>query len=238
MGNLDEKQDYSTEKLLELAKLEGEQTIVTDSIKEIASEIDPDKKLHGTMLVKEVCSYVRTMIPSKNMLNEYYNMYPDKTYDKRSRTAAQLLSEENLLPERRRIRNISGCIETAHIVRALLLAKDIPCLYIETLQKSWCDNNTSTYNFDDPARPPISGYIFLDTYIPDEKRWVTVDPNDGRNTIHEYRDYTKDGMQYIFPKRGKDSWNLGYRREMDFERSVMEYFESTKKPSHPDNFAN
>jgi len=219
----DEKPQQN-ETLLEIAKSEGEQTKVTEIVRKIADEIDPNNELRNIGLVQEVCAYVRTMLPKDVELKKLYEDNPELFFDPRTRTAKQLLSTDNLMPNRMRARNISGCIETALITRALLLAKGLPCVYTETLQKDWCENKAIEFDPDDRASTPMEGHVFVDVYIEDDKKWITVDPNDNRHTVHVYGDYTKNGKKYVFAKSAKDSWDLGYTKMKDFQKAVVSFF--------------
>ncbi len=219
----------SDEELLEIARQEGEQTRITETVRALANEIDPDNKLHGEELVREVCSYVTSMLPEFTYLESLYEKNPDLEQDKRARTADELLSTSNLLPNRLRTRNISGCIETAHITRALLLAKGIPCVYTETLEENWCQNEAA--DFDPEAKDTnfMRGHVFIDAFIEEEGKWITVDPNEKGNTIREYGDYRKNGNKYIYPRSAKDSWDLGYKTNKDFQEAVVKYFKGQKE---------
>lgn len=216
------------DQLLERAKEEGPQTIITENVKAVAKEIDPENKLTGVALVQEVCAYVRTLLPRSEELQALYKASPELEYDKRSRSADELLSEENLMPNRRRARNISGCIETAIVTLALLRAKGIPCLYTETLQEEWCLKCGKDYVSRDPNRPEMVGHVFVDFYDEATETWYTADPNDGGRTIHVYGDYTKDGMQFIYPRSALDSWDLGYRDMDSFQNAVEGFFKGVQ----------
>ncbi len=216
----------SEDTLLELARKQGEQTLVTEKVKAVAKEIDPKHEVQGEKLTLEVCDFVMTMIPSREDLLQLYQQQPNLKIDKRLRTADELLDESNLLPDRMRTRNISGCIETGHVVRALLLAKGIPCVYTETLQKEWCEHEAASFEIGNPETPPMQGHIFIDVYLENEGRWITVDPSGGKFKIHKYKDYSKNGKDYIYARSAKDSWDLGYKSMRAFQEEVVSYFKS------------
>lgn len=72
----------------------------------------------------------------------------------------------------------------------------------------------------------MTEHVFIDFYDEETQKWYTEGPNDGRRTIHEYRDYTKNGKQFIYPKSAKDSWDMGYKGMREFKESVAAFFKS------------
>lgn len=220
------KEVQPEELLLKMATESGELTEVTENVRRHAEKIDPRKELAGADLVLAVCDYVSNLIPSEEELAGFYRNYPQLVFDKRLRSADQLLDKGNILPGHSQIRNISGCIETAHIVRAILLAKGIPCVYTETLEEDWCKNEAPSFEIGNPSIPPMRGHVFIDVYLEDEAKWITVDTS-GDDKIHEYGDYMKFGKKYIYPGFAKDSWDLGYKSMREFQERVVGFFQTS-----------
>ncbi len=191
------------------AKEEGERTKATENVLKIAKQIDPENKLSGLELVEEICRYIRTMTPSQETLEEAWknNLIPKR--DKWDTSADELLSESNLIPGHNRIRNIDGCTQISYITRALLLAKGIPSLIVDTIDKEWLKNNPEWKN--DNKGIGVRGHYFLDVYIPQEKKWYTINPGNREERIHEYGDYSISGKIFINMAKGKDTKDMGDR---------------------------
>lgn len=221
----------SPESLVEMAKMEGEQTKVTETVRAIADEIGPEGSLKGLEIVKATCSYIRTLVPTREELHGFYLNHTDKEFDKRARTADELLDKSNLLPNRMRARNISGCIEIGHVARSLLLAKGIPCVYTETLQKEWAEAEGLGFDPHNQNAQPMLGHVFIDVYIQEDDSWYTVDPGSG--VVLPYSDYTKDGKEYIYPTSAKDSWDLGFTNNTDFQVAVVNFLSSLSTEKEP-----
>ncbi|HOV28321.1 MAG TPA: S41 family peptidase [Pseudobacteroides sp.] len=201
------------------ANEEGERTKVTENVLKIAKEIDPENKLSGLDLVEEVCRYVRTMVPSQEMLNEAWKSKIISKNDKWDTNADELLSQENLIPGHSRIRNINGCTHEAYITRALLLAKDIPSLMVDTIEEEWLENNP---NWKNDGIIPVSGHYFLDVYIPKERKWYTINPGNREERIHDYGDYSIGKRKYIEFAKGRDTTDMGYSN-MEERLNRLEY---------------
>lgn len=191
----------------ELARQEGERTRVTENVLRVAREIDPENKLQGKELVEEVCRYVRTMIPSDEILKESRENNQIPKIDKWDTTADELLSEKNLIPGHRRIRNIDGCTQISYLTRALLLAKGVPSLSIDTIEENWILNNKE-WNTQQEER--ISGHYFLDIYDEKDKKWYTINPGNREERFHEHGDYSISGRKYIEAARGRDTVDMGF----------------------------
>ncbi|NMB70508.1 hypothetical protein GYA27_04955 [candidate division WWE3 bacterium] len=204
------EQEQAEETLLEYAKGEGDRTKVGENVLRVSKEIDPDNELNGLGIVEAVCSYVATMIPDKTTLEQFRKENPNLVYDKRERSADELLSAENLIPGHMRIRNTDGCNEFAHIARALLLSKGIPCLFTDTLQEEWLKNKSKSWASGDSSTDPVLGHIFLDVYIKEEDKWYTINPGNSDERVHEYGEYSIGGKRYINPISGKDSADIGF----------------------------
>ena len=191
----------------ELAKQEGERTKVTENVLKVAREIDPEKKLQGKELVEEVCRYVSTMIPSDELLKESLE---HKKIDKWDTTADELLSDRNLIPGHSRKRNINGCTQTSYVTRALLLAKGVSSLSIDTIEESWIKNNK---NWNTQQGVGVSGHYFLDVYDEKDKKWYTI--GDSKEMFHEQGDYYLNGSRYIETARGRDTADMGFTNEKE-----------------------
>ena len=48
--------------------------------------------------------------------------------------------------------------------------------------------------------------LFVDLFIQNEDKWVTVGSSGGKETVREYSDYVKNGKKYIYPASVKDSY--------------------------------
>jgi len=190
------------------AEEEGERTKVTENVLKIAKQIDPENKLSGLELVEEVCRYIRTMTPSQETLEEAWknNLIPKR--DKWDTSADELLSESNLIPGHNRIRNIDGCTQISYITRALLLAKGIPSLIVDTIDKEWLENNPRWKN--DNKSDGAIGHYFVDVYIPQDKKWYTINPGKREERIHEYGDYSVLGKMFIKMAEGRDTIDMGF----------------------------
>lgn len=191
----------------DLAKQEGERTRVTENVLKVAREIDPENKLQGKELVEEVCRYVRTMTPSNEILKESRENNQISKIDKWDTTADELLSEKNLIPGHRRIRNIDGCTQISYITRALLLAKGIPSLSVDTIEENWILNNE---DWNTQQEEKISGHYFLDVYDEKDKKWYTINPGNREERFHEHGDYSISGSKYIEAARGRDTVDMGF----------------------------
>jgi hypothetical protein len=196
--------------LLEIAKEEGERTKVTKNVLRVAREIDPNNELHGLDLVETVCTYVRTMIPDESTLKHFRQQNPGLVFDVRTRSADELLSPGNLIPGHSKLRNTDGCNEFAHMTRALLLSKGIPCVFTDTLQEEWVKTKANSWAMKHGEDNPVLGHIFLDVYIEGEDRWYTINPGNREERVHEYGEYSIGGKCYINPISGKDSANIGF----------------------------
>jgi len=194
----------------ELAKQEGDRTRVTENVLKVAKEIDPDNKLQGKELVEEVCRYVRTMVPADEILKESIRNNQIPKIDKWDTTADELLSEKNLIPGHRRIRNINGCTQISCITRALLLAKGIPSLLVDTIEENWIKNNRK-WNTQQKER--VSGHYFLDVYDEKDKKWYTINPGNREERFHEHGDYSIGGRKYIEFARGRDTVDMGFTNQ-------------------------
>jgi len=191
----------------DLANQEGERTKVTENVLKVADEIDPENKLQGKELVEEVCRYVRTMTPSNETLKESRENNQISKIDKWDTTADELLSEKNLIPGHRRIRNIDGCTQISYITRALLLAKGIPSLSVDTIEENWILNNE---DWNTQQEEKISGHYFLDVYDEKDKKWYTINPGNREERFHEHGDYSISGSKYIEAARGRDTVDMGF----------------------------
>jgi len=212
---------YSIEYIKQIidANEEGERTKVTENVLKIAKEIDPENKLSGLDLVEEVCRYVRTMVPSQEMLNEAWKSKIISKKDKWDTSADELLSQENLIPGHSRIRNIDGCTQEAYITRALLLAKGIPSLMVDTIEEKWLNNNP---NWKNDGIVTVSGHYFLDVYITADKKWYTINPGNREERVHEHKDYSIGNSRYIEFAKGRDTADMGYKN-MEERLNKLEY---------------
>ncbi len=200
----------------DLAKQEGGRTKVTENVLKVADEIDPENKLQGKELVGEVCRYVRTMIPSEEILksSRENNLIPK--IDKWDTTADELLSEKNLIPEHGRKRNIDGCTQISYITRALLLAKGIPSLTVDTIEENWIRNNE---DWNTQKGVKVSGHYFLDVYNEKDKEWYTI--GDTREMFHKHGEYYLEGNRYIETSRGRDTVDMVFTNE-DTRLKILE----------------
>lgn len=209
----DEFLKKATKQLQETLKInkaedEGERTQVTDNVLKIAEQIDPENKLSGLELVEEICRYVRTMTPSQEILEEGWKKGLIPKRDKWGTSADELLSEHNLIPEHNRVRNIDGCTQISYITRALLLAKGIPSLIVDTIEKDWIENNSGWKNESGGAG--VNGHYFVDVYISQEKKWYTINPGNREERVHEYGDYSISGKEFVKMAEGRDTVDMGF----------------------------
>jgi len=205
---------------LEIAKEEGERTKITENVLRIAREIDANNQLNGLDLVEEVCTYVRTMVPGKTTLELFKKQNPKAVFDKRTRSADDLLSPDNLIPGHSRVRNIDGCTEFAHITRALLLAKGIPCVITDTLQEEWLRDKSKGWTLEGDNNNPVSGHNFVDVYIAEKGKWYTINPGNRDERVHEYGDYSIGDKRYVNPIRGKDSADIGFPTMKEYLKAL------------------
>lgn len=204
-----ENSDDSEKTQLKKANEEGERTKITENILKIAEQIDPNNELSGLELVEEVCKFVRTMTPSQEMLNEARKNNLISKRDKWNVTANELLSEDNLLPipGNSTIRYIDGCNNESCVTRALLLAKGIPSLIIDTINEDWIKKNSNWKNDDVVG---VHGHYFVDVYISQEEKWYTINPGNREERIHEHGDYSIFGIKFIKMIEGKDTADMGF----------------------------
>lgn len=212
---------YATEYIKEInkAKEEGGRTRVTKNVLKIARKIDPENKLSGLELVEEVCRFIRTMTPSQEILDKARENKPIPRIDKWDTSADELLDENNLIPGHTRIRNINGCTQISYITRALLLAKGVPSLIVDTIEEDWLKDNP---NWKNDETIPVSGHYFVDVYIYDEKKWYTINPGNREERIHTHEDYSIGNKKYIEFAKGKDTIDMGYLN-MEDRLNKLEY---------------
>jgi hypothetical protein len=206
-------------KQISKAKEEGPRTKITENVLKISKEIDPKNKLSGLELVEEVCKYVRTMMPSKEILDKTRENKPIPRIDKWDTSADELLDEDNLIPGHTRVRNINGCTQISYITRALLLAKGVPSLLVDTIEEDWLKENP---NWKNDETIPVSGHYFLDVYIYYEKKWYTINPGNREERIHTHEDYSIGNKKYIEFAKGRDTTDMGYLN-MEDRLNKLEY---------------
>lgn len=199
----------SEKTLIKNADEEGERTKITENVFKIAEQIDPNNELSGLELVEEVCKFIRTITPSQEILDEARKNHLIPKRDKWNVTADELLSEDNLLPipGNSTIRYIDGCNNDSCVTRALLLAKGIPSLIVDTINEDWIKNNPNWKNDDTVG---VHGHYFVDVYIPQEEKWYTINPGNREDRIHKQGDYSIFGKKFIKMAEGKDTADMGF----------------------------
>ena len=140
---------------------EGEKTKISPYIKKVAESM----KGQGLELIENVSKYVSS-ISAKEW--PHWTELPDF----RVGSADELLKRKTLY----------GCIELGTVFRTLCIARGIPAIFVETLNKKWLKSKP------DPKNPRmIEGHVFIDVFV--ESKWHTIDPGSS-SWLHKHKDYS------------------------------------------------
>lgn len=207
---------------LERWKEPGEMTKVTQDIRDLIDSISGE----GIEYLKNVCLYLRT-----------YYYVPDFSHrpDRFKRTAHEILcpvddvkqDEQGKIP-------IGTCTEWGKVVRTLSIAREIPAVWVETLEKKWIDGKYPEGTY--------SNHIFLEVFV-DNKWYIlnpTAHPQDTEQFIREKTESPKyltrdsDGVMETYrviatgldsrSLQAQDGTKLSFRTEKEWEDYVDSLF--------------
>lgn len=175
---------------------QGRQTRITPLVREVADSINGE----GLELIQNISNYIVSIKRrTARELEEKEGITKEEEF---LATADQLLTNHHW---------IKGCHTVGTIFRALCIAKGIPAILIETLDKSWLE---SWKGSEMPRR--VEGHVFVDVFINGE--WYTINPAT-RDLVYNYTDYSGGKRKYVKIGQGRDRSHIriptdhhGFRR--------------------------
>jgi len=183
--------------------IEGTQTKKTVAIEEIVANINGESDQE---VVENIINWI-----SNNLQNL------DVDSEQKSTLTCQELIDQG---------TFSGCTDFALVFLTLVRAKNIPAIYVETIEKEFLESIANGETIDSP----FLGHVFADVYIDGE--WQAVDPIGGYFTTLDTSCTSKksfDGLNgcyirkqgneeipYVIYDKGLDFWDLGFNNKKEF----------------------
>jgi len=116
---------------------------------------------------------------------------------------------------------VSGCTDMAVLFVTIARYKGISASVTETVSEQWIAEMVWSQSWNPAAR----GHFLSEVYLPEEEKWVVVDP--GPQAIIE-RDikgyYLLNNVKYLFFERGLDPADYRLPTDNDFRESVKNRF--------------
>ncbi len=185
----------------------GSQTKITPKIEEIAATITGKDDQE---IAENIIQWIKSNLKNKDV----------DSIAKATLTAEEIIKKGEF----------SGCTDFALVFITLARAKNIPTIYVETIQEDFLGKVKSGVKIEGS----FIGHVFADLYLNGE--WVAVDPIggyftsvdskcvnnkkfDGLNGCY-FRKEQGQQISYLIYDKGIDFWSLGFKNKKEFTDKV------------------
>lgn len=185
----------------------GSQTKITPKIEEIAATITGKDDQE---IAENIIQWIKSNLKNKDV----------DSIAKATLTAEEIIKKGEF----------SGCTDFALVFITLARAKNIPAIYVETIQEDFLGKVKSGVKIEGS----FIGHVFADLYLNGE--WVAVDPVggyftsvdskcvnnkkfDGLNGCY-FRKEQGQQISYLIYDKGIDFWSLGFKNKKEFTDKV------------------